>query len=57
MISGRGDEALDPLCVSAPRNRRFPPVGKTHRLSAARGPPLPLGRGNCQRADTRLRGA
>lgn len=40
MISGLRCQTLQPLCVSAPRNRRLHPANRTHQLPASRGPPL-----------------
>jgi hypothetical protein len=47
MISGRGDQALGPLCVSTPTGWRLPSADRAHQLAASRGPPLRLERGNC----------
>lgn len=45
MISGLRCQTLQPLCVSAPRNRRLHPANRTHQLPASRGPPLPQSAG------------
>ena len=54
MIGGRGYQALDPLCVSASNGCGATFTDSAHEFPAARGPPPPLKRGICRRADTAI---
>ena len=45
MMSGRGYQALGPLCVLASDNCDAILVGSGHGFPAARGPPLPSSAG------------
>jgi len=54
MMGERGYQALDPLCVSASNGCDATFIDSAHEFPTARGPPPPLERGICRRADTAI---